>query len=128
MEKLASAKEIQKKVQRLAKEIVRDFGEEEIVMVVLLKGALYFGADLSREIQKLRKTSALYLETLRVSSYGHQRTSSGVVKINYDVEFSLENRNVLLVDDVADTCQTLAEVLKFLKIKKPKKIKICVLV
>lgn len=124
---LISKVKIQKAVQRLARQIVKDYGEKEIVLVILLKGALYFGVDLSRAIQRRRKTDKLYIEFMRVKSYGNAKKSSGVVEIIQDVERSIVDRHVIIIDDVADTCQTLATVKEHLRRKKPRSMRFCVM-
>lgn len=116
---LLTESEIRTAVERIATDIRRDMGDEPILLVGILKGSLYFMADLSRCLGE-----NVAIDFMQVSSYGNERQSSGVVKILKDVDISLENRNVILVEDIIDTGITLSHLLRVLETRNPKSLRI----
>ena len=116
---LITKEQIETRVKELADEINRDYAGEEIILVGILRGSIYFLVDLSRLIN-----SNVYIEFMSVSSYiGTQ--SSGEVRINKDITRPLEGKNVLVVEDVIDTGYTLSYLKQILLARKPKSLKIC---
>jgi hypoxanthine phosphoribosyltransferase len=111
--------EIQRRVAELGEKISRDYGEESILLIAVLRGAALFVADLSRAI-----TSPIEIDFMAVSSYGSSTESSGVVRIIKDLEELIEGRNVLVVEDIIDTGLTLKYLLKNLASRKPKTLEI----
>jgi hypoxanthine phosphoribosyltransferase len=111
--------EIQRRVAELGEEISRDYGEESILLIAVLRGAALFVADLARTI-----TSPIEIDFMAVSSYGSSTESSGVVRIIKDLEELIEGRNVLVVEDIIDTGLTLKYLLKNLASRKPKTLEI----
>ena len=111
--------EIRKRIAELGEEITRDYGEESILLVAVLRGAALFVADLARAI-----TSPIEIDFMAVSSYGSSTESSGVVRIIKDLEELIEGRNVLVVEDIIDTGLTLKYLLKNLASRKPKTLEI----
>lgn len=137
MKVLFNKKKIQAMVKRMAQKIIADAGQQDIVLIILLKGACWFGVDLSRAIErcmtKRRKLTSLkkprlYTEFMRVSSYEDKQESSGVVRIEMDIQRSIKGKKAIIVDDVADTRQTLAKVRSHLLDKEPSSLKIAVAV
>ncbi len=124
LKKVISSEEIQKRVKELAEKIDEDYKNQPIVFVGTLKGAFIFLADLVRNI----KNPNVEVDFVRVKSYGMSDTSSEEVTITKDVETSLENKNVILVEDIVDTGITLKFLQDHLKLHKPKSVKICVLI
>lgn len=122
---LFTEEEIKAMVERLADAIARDYEGEELVLVILLKGGAWFGIDLSRALERRSSRGKVYIEFMRVSSYGDQRESSGDVKIEMDVQRSIRGRHVLVIDDVADTRFTLVKVREHLLIKEPRSLRVC---
>lgn len=118
---LFSREEIQEKVVSLGKMIEKDF-EDDFVVISLLRGSFIFAADLVREIDRL-----VEIDFLTTSSYGHSESSSGEVRFLTDLRTNIEGRNVLIVDDILDTGNTLYAVKQKLMTYKPKSIKTCVL-
>jgi len=114
-----SEDEIQRRVAALGEEISRDYGEESILLIAVLRGAALFVADLARTI-----TSPIEIDFMAVSSYGSSTESSGVVRIIKDLEELIEGRNVLVVEDIIDTGLTLKYLLKNLASRKPKTLEI----
>ncbi|NMW84945.1 hypoxanthine phosphoribosyltransferase [Peptoniphilus sp. AGMB00490] len=118
---LFSRDEIREKVENLGKKISADF-DDDFVVISLLRGSFIFAADLVREIDKL-----VEIDFLTTSSYGHNESSSGEVRFLTDLRTNIENRNVLVVDDILDTGNTLYAVKEKLLTYNPKKLKTCVL-
>jgi len=122
-EKLISEAEIQEKVKELGKRISGDYGDaENLIVVGILKGAIIFLSDLVREI-----TIPINLDFMAVSSYGTNIHSSGAVRILKDLEVDIEDKHVLIVEDIVDTGLTLKYLLENLKSRSPKSVKTCTL-
>lgn len=119
---LLTEAEIKCAVDRISEEIKRDFGDEPLLLVGVLKGSLYFLADLSRCLGE-----HVAIDFMQVSSYGKERQSSGVVKIVKDLDIPLEGKNVIVVEDIIDTGITLGHLMDFLATRKPKTLKIATL-
>jgi len=121
-EVLIDAQSISRKVQELGARISADYAGKDPVFVSILKGALPFLADLMRQIP-----IRLSLDFLEVSSYGDSTESSGVVRILKDLAQPIEDRHVLVVEDVLDTGFTLRYVLEHLQGQKPASVRLCTL-
>ncbi len=114
---------IEKKVAELGKQITEDFKDKELLIVGVLKGSWIFMADLVREIN-----IDMEISFISVSSYeGNRTVSSGVVKLQCDIDRPLTDMNVILVEDIVDTGLTLQYLKKLLYVRNPKTIKICTL-
>ena len=113
--------EIAERVSELAAEIERDYADKDLLMVALLTGTVPFLADLMRHI-----TLPLRLDFMGVSSYG-DGTAPGELVFTKDLRLEARNRDVLLVDDILDTGQTLHAVLRKLIDLQPRSLKTCVL-
>jgi hypoxanthine phosphoribosyltransferase len=119
---LISRDQISKRVSELAEQITRDYEGETILFVGVLKGASIFLSDLARQVM-LDAT----FDFISVSSYGSSTRSSGEVKLNKDVDQSLEGKNVIIVEDILDTGLTLSFLRKQFLNHKPKSLKIAAL-
>jgi hypoxanthine phosphoribosyltransferase len=119
---LLSRSRIQNRIAALAREIHRDFRGEPLHLVGVLKGAVFFLADLVRCLQ-----GEVSLDFIAVSSYGKQTHSSGQVQLTKDLDSSIEGRNVLLVEDILDTGLTLQYLLRILEQRRPKRLRVAVL-
>lgn len=119
---LVSEEEVQQTVKRLGVKITKDYGEleRELMVIGLLRGSFIFMADLIRAIE-----TPLVIDFLTVSSYGDGTISSGDVKVVLDLDSSVENRDVLLVEDIVDTGRTFSKVIRMLKNRNPKSLKTC---
>jgi len=113
-----SEAQIKARVKDIAAMITAEFGEEEVTLIGTLKGSFVFFADLVRELKMPTR-----IEFFGVSSYGDQTHSSGEVKVTLDLAAPLNDKNVVLVEDIVDTGLTLSFVLEYLNARKPKKIK-----
>ena len=118
---LFSEEDIQKKVRELAAQISSDFQGQELVTIGILKGAFMFFADLVRHIKV-----PLTIDFIIASSYIKESTT-GEVKIHYDIREEIEGKNVLLVEDIVDTGITLNYLRERFLSRSPKSLKICAL-
>jgi hypoxanthine phosphoribosyltransferase len=114
--------ELQQRVTELAAEITQDYAGRELFLMGVLKGAVFFVADLMRQIDLHCE-----LDFMAVSSYGSLTDSSGVVRILKDLDSSIENRDVLIVEDVVDSGLTLGYLLRSLKSRNPRSLEVCAL-
>ena len=119
---LVSEAAIAAKVRELGARITEDYRGRNVVLVSILKGALPFLADLMRQVEL-----PLALDFLEVSSYGVSTESSGVVRILKDLANPIEARDVLVVEDILDTGNTLAFVVDHLRSQHPASVRICTL-
>ncbi len=119
---LISHARLRSKVKELARKISGDYKGRKLVLIGILKGAFVFMADLLREI-----AIPVEVDFIQVSSYGASKTSSGVIKIKKDIDLPIVGKHVLLVEDIIDYGYTLDYLLKFLKVKKPRSVKVCVM-
>jgi len=122
-EVLVGRDELAAKVDELAARISRDYEGKEILLVGVLKGAVFFMADLARRIEG----AAVALDFMAVSSYGSSTDSSGVVRILKDLDLEIAGRHVLIVEDIIDSGLTLSYLLKNLRSRKPASLEICAL-
>ena len=114
-----SEQEISDQVQRLAAEISSDYAGQELVLIVVLKGAFMFAADLARRIRV-----PLALDFVKLKSY-QGSASTGEVLLLEDTGLPLAARNVLVVEDIVDTGLSLAFLLEHLAGREPKSLKVC---
>jgi len=113
---------IKNKVKELAKEISLYYKNKPVHVIGVLKGSVIFLSDLIREVDR---SIQMKLDFLSVSSYGASTKSSGVVKINKDLDESVVNKNLLIVEDIVDTGLTLQYLINILRERSPKEIKVC---
>ncbi len=113
---------IAKRIREMGRQIRRDFPKEPILLLGVLKGAVPFLADLARQIP-----GEVTFDFIAVSSYGKASHSSGQVKLNKDLDSSIEGKTVLVVEDILDTGLTLQYLLRILQQRKPKHLRIAVL-
>ena len=119
---LLDADAIAERVRELGAEIARDYAGREPVLVSILKGALPFLADLMRATP-----IPLALDFLEVSSYGNATETSGVVRVLKDLANPIEDRHVLVVEDIIDTGLTLNYVMDHLRAQHPASVRLCAL-
>ncbi|WP_435531314.1 hypoxanthine phosphoribosyltransferase [Pseudoneobacillus rhizosphaerae] len=119
---MISEAEIAKRVKELASEIEKDFNNEPIFLIVVLKGSFVFAADLIRQMN-----SDVNVDFISVSSYSDQTETTGKVKLLKDLDADITNKNVLVVEDIIDSGLTLHFLRDHLQMHKPKSIKICTL-
>lgn len=121
---LIDSDRIEDKVKELGLGISRLYKGEDLVVVGILKGAVVFLSDLVRFVDK---DVNLFLDFMAVSSYGDSTKTSGIVKIIKDVDASIKDKHVLIVEDIVDTGLTLSYLVKLFKERSPKSVKVCAL-
>lgn len=120
---LIDEEKLNNRIKEMAKQIENEYKNEEIVLVCILKGAVYFTVELSKNI----KDSSIILDFMKVSSYGEGTQTTGNVELKVDLSTNIENKNVIIVEDIIDSGYTLNYLYDYLKSKNPKTLKICVL-
>jgi hypoxanthine phosphoribosyltransferase len=118
MKLLIAEREVERKVNRLARKISRDYAGREVLLVGILKGAFIFIADLAR-----RMTTPVKVDFVGLASYRSGTQSSGRVRITKDLETSLRGKDVLLVEDIIDTGVTLDYLFHRLQARRPHSLK-----
>ncbi|MDD3958673.1 MAG: hypoxanthine phosphoribosyltransferase [Clostridiaceae bacterium] len=118
---LISKDKIDKMVAGLAERISRDYGEEELIVVGILKGSFIFMADLIRLLRP-----QVIIDFMSVSSYYENTRSTGIVKIIKDMDVNINGKHVLIVEDIVDSGLTLSNLKELLMTKEPKSLKVCV--
>ena len=119
---LISRAEIQRRVAEMAAEIRRDFPTEFLHLVGVLKGSVFFLTDLARQM-----SGEVSLDFIAVSSYGSGTHTSGEVKLTRDLDSSIEGKTVIVVEDILDTGMTLQYLLRIFEQRKPRRIRVAVL-
>lgn len=122
IEKLIDEKEVVEGIKRVADKINNDYAGKKLRLVCILKGGVFFLTELSKYIKE-----DMSIDFMSVSSYGSGTVSSGVVKIIKDLDESIEGENVIVVEDIVDTGNTLSYLLDMLKDRHPESIKLCTL-
>lgn len=119
---LLSSEKIAERVKSLGATITRDYCERNPILVCVLKGAIMFFSDIIREIKLDVK-----LEFLIVSSYGEATESSGRVRLVKDIDCSVENKDVIIIEDIIDSGNTLSYLKELFNLRKANSVKICTL-
>jgi hypoxanthine phosphoribosyltransferase len=121
-EVLVTADELQRRVVELGAEISNDYAGRTLLLVGVLKGAVFFLSDLMRFIE-----TPVEVDFMAVASYGSATDSSGVVRILKDLDASIEGRDVLIVEDIVDSGLTLQYLLRNLGSRNPRTLEVCAL-
>ena len=121
-EVLITEEALQARITEIAAEVNRDYEGRELLVIGVLKGAVFFIADLVRQLHV-----PCEIDFMAVSSYGSQTHSSGVVRILKDLDIPIAGRHVLIVEDVIDSGLTLSYLLKNLASRDPASLEICTL-
>lgn len=121
-ETLVAREDLQRRIAELGEEISRDYEGRELILVGVLKGAVLFLADLMRHVDV-----PCEIDFMAVSSYGSQTDSSGVVRILKDLDAPIEDRHVLIVEDIIDSGLTLQYLMRNLKARRPASLEACAL-
>ncbi len=118
--KMIEEEDVDKRILEIAKKIDEEYKGEEVFLVCVLRGAAFFACELAKRI-----TIPVTLDFMQVSSYGSGTRSTGEVKIVKDIDLSLRDKNVIIVEDIVDTGNTLSTLKAFLVQRKAKSVKIC---
>ena len=113
---------LQERIRELGREVSSDYAGRELLLVGVLKGAVFFMADLMRSV-----TVPCEIDFMAISSYGAATDSSGVVRILKDLDINIEGRHVLVVEDIIDSGLTLSYLLRNLESREPASLEICAL-
>ena len=119
---LVQADELQHRVRQLGKEISVDYAGRDLLLVGVLKGAVFFLSDLMRHIEV-----PCEVDFMAVASYGSSTQSSGVVRILKDLDTPIDGRDVLVVEDIVDSGLTLQYLLRTLEARSPASLEVCAL-
>jgi hypoxanthine phosphoribosyltransferase len=120
---LIGERALKKRIKELGKQISHDYAGQDLLLICILRGGLVFLVDLMRHI-----TVPHALDCMALTSYGvGGRASSGNIRMSLDLQTNIENKNVLLVEDIVDSGHTLSHVLELLQTRHPKSLKVCTL-
>ena len=119
---LLKEEEVDKRIAEVAAMINRDYAGQEVHLICILKGGVFFTCELAK-----RLTVPVSMDFMSVSSYGSGTESSGVVRIVKDLDESIAGKNVLIVEDIIDSGRTLAYLIEILKQRNPESIHLCTL-
>lgn len=117
---LIGEEELKAKVAELGAKITEDYRDKDLFIVCVLKGAVVFASDLIREIKL-----PLEIDFMAISSYGNNTKTSGVVRILKDLNMGIEDKHVLIVEDIIDSGLTLAYLVENLRTRHPASVEIC---
>jgi len=117
---LVQPDELAHRVRELAAEISRDYEGRDLLLIGVLKGAVFFLSDLMRHLEV-----ECEVDFMAVSSYGSSTDSSGIVRILKDLDAPIEGRHVLIVEDIIDSGLTLQYMMRNLKARRPASLEVC---
>lgn len=121
LKELISREEIEKRISELAEELDTHYEGKEIIALCVMRGSVFFAVELT-----LKMKTKMRLEFITLSSYNGTE-SSGNIELVENLRESLENKDVLIIEDIIDTGRTMSYLLEYLKSKNPRSLKLCVL-
>jgi hypoxanthine phosphoribosyltransferase len=113
---------LHRRIAELGEELSADYAGRDLLLIGVLKGAVFFMADLMRKL-----TVPCEIDFMAISSYGGQTDSSGVVRILKDLDMNIKDRNVVVVEDIIDSGLTLSYLMRNLRSREPASLEICAL-
>ena len=119
---LLSEEEVDARIRQIAAKISKDYAGKEIHLIAILKGSVFFACELAKRI-----TVPVSMDFMCVGSYGDGTKSSGVVRLAKDLDESIENKEVLIVEDIIDSGNTLYYLMDVLRQRKPASLRLCTL-
>ena len=119
---LISERRVNRRIKEIGAQISEEYAGKELHMISVLKGGAFFTCELAKRI-----SIPVTLDFMSVSSYGDEKSSSGVVKIVKDLDESIEGRHVMVVEDIVDSGRTLSYLMKMLRERKPESLALCTL-
>lgn len=122
IEVLLTEQDVDKRIQEIGDQISRDYAGKNVHLVCVLKGGSFFMCELAKRI-----SVPVSLDFMSVSSYGSDTKSSGVVKIVKDLDESLKDKDVVVVEDIVDSGRTLSYLLEMLRDRGPRSLRLCTL-
>jgi hypoxanthine phosphoribosyltransferase len=109
---------IKERIHALAGDISNDY--DELIAIIVLKGAMFFASDLLREL-----TIPVKIDTLYLGSYGMKGTAQGAVRLNNDITIDIADKDVLIIEDIVDTGNTMHFIYDLFKLRKVRSIRLC---
>jgi hypoxanthine phosphoribosyltransferase len=119
---LVPADDLARRVRELAEQVSKDYADKDLLLIGVLKGAVFFLSDLMRHLD-----IPVEVDFMAVASYGSATKSSGVVRILKDLDAAIEGRDVLIVEDIVDSGLTLQYLLRNLAGRNPRSLEVCAL-
>ena len=119
---LLSEQEVDDRIQAIGEQISRDYAGKQVHLICVLRGGAFFMCELAKRI-----TVPVSLDFMSVSSYGGDTKSSGVVKIVKDLDDSIKDLDVIVVEDIVDSGRTLSYLMEMLRDRGPKSLRLCTL-
>ena len=114
--------QINKRIAEIGAEITEKFKGESVYLVCILRGSVFFATELAKRIDL-----PVELDFMTVSSYGADTISSGVINVKKDLDGSIEGKNVIVMEDIIDTGNTLSRLIKLFESRNPKTLTLCTL-
>ena len=122
VEVLLTEQKVDERIQAIGEQISRDYAGRQVHLVCVLKGGAFFMCELAKRI-----TVPVSLDFMSVSSYGSDTKSSGVIRIVKDLDESIKDKDVIVVEDIVDSGRTLSYLLKMLQSRGPRSLALCTL-
>ena len=122
IEVLLSEEVVDQRINEMAQAISKEYEGKELHLIVILRGSVFFACELAK-----RLTIPVTLDFMSVSSYGSDSKSSGIVKIVKDLDDSVKDKDILVVEDIIDSGRTLSHLLELLGNRQPASMKLCTL-
>ena len=122
IEVMLSEEKVDARIKELGEQISRDYAGKSVHLICILKGSVYFTCELAKRI-----TVPVTMDFMQCSSYGGETKSSGIVKIVKDLDETIMDRNVIIIEDIIDSGSTLSHLKKLLAQRNPASLKICTL-
>ncbi len=119
---LLTEEEVDRRIQEIGDQISKDYAGKQVHLICVLKGGSFFMCELAKRI-----TVPVSLDFMSVSSYGSDTKSSGVVKIVKDLDDSIQDKDVIVVEDIVDSGRTLSYLMEMLRDRGPKSLRLCTL-
>ena len=119
---LIPEEEVDAKIMEIGRQISEDYAGKEVHLICILKGGVFFACELAKRI-----TIPVSLDFMQVSSYGDATKSSGIVRIKKDLDDTLEDKDVIIVEDIIDSGKTLHYLIPVLEKRNPRSVKLCAL-
>ena len=120
---ILSKNEIDQRVTSIAKKISDDYAQSDLIVIGVLKGAFVFLSDLIRKL-----TIPVQVEFVRVSSYGTESASTEKIRLTYELESEIKNKDVLIIEDIIDTGLTISFLMDYFYSFSPKSVQVCALI
>ena len=120
IEVMLSEEKVDARIKELGEQISRDYAGKSVHLICILKGSVYFTCELAKRI-----TVPVTMDFMQCSSYGGETKSSGIVKIVKDLDETIMDRNVIIIEDISDSGRTLSHLKKLLAQRNPASLKIC---